>query len=247
MATTTNYGWTTPDDTALVKDGASAIRTLGSSVDTSVKALNPGTTAGDIDYYTAATTKARIGIGSTGQVLTVNSGIPSWQTPSSGSLTLLSTTSLSGATTTISSISQSYSNLYVLIYGATNATSDNSYLIAPNGSSSITSFAGVEGTTTGGATAQGVAAGYLYLNRLNSAQRTNANNAWALTIYDYASTTRYKPITYSGQYRSTSGGTSDVGLVYGGNIVTNSAITSLVFSNSGGNLSTGTVLIYGVK
>lgn len=36
MATTTNYGWTTPDDTALVKDGASAIRTLGSSVDSTV-------------------------------------------------------------------------------------------------------------------------------------------------------------------------------------------------------------------
>ena len=36
MATTTNYGWTTPDDTALVKDGASAIRTLGSSIDTSL-------------------------------------------------------------------------------------------------------------------------------------------------------------------------------------------------------------------
>jgi hypothetical protein len=36
MATTTNYGWTTPDDTALVKDGALAIRTLGSAIDTSV-------------------------------------------------------------------------------------------------------------------------------------------------------------------------------------------------------------------
>jgi hypothetical protein len=36
MATTTNYSWATPDDTALVKDGASAIRTLGSSIDTTV-------------------------------------------------------------------------------------------------------------------------------------------------------------------------------------------------------------------
>jgi hypothetical protein len=36
MATTTNYGWTTPDDTSLVKDGASAIRTLGSSIDSSL-------------------------------------------------------------------------------------------------------------------------------------------------------------------------------------------------------------------
>jgi hypothetical protein len=36
MATTTNYGWTTPDNTGLVKDGASNIRTLGSSVDTTL-------------------------------------------------------------------------------------------------------------------------------------------------------------------------------------------------------------------
>lgn len=42
MATTTNFGWTTPDNTAYVKDGASAIRTLGSSVDTTVNAFNRG-------------------------------------------------------------------------------------------------------------------------------------------------------------------------------------------------------------
>jgi len=36
MATTTNYSWTTPDNTGYVKDGASAIRTLGSAVDTTL-------------------------------------------------------------------------------------------------------------------------------------------------------------------------------------------------------------------
>ena len=36
MPTTTNYGWTTPADTDLVKDGASAIRSLGSAIDTSL-------------------------------------------------------------------------------------------------------------------------------------------------------------------------------------------------------------------
>jgi hypothetical protein len=81
MATTTNYGWTTPDDTALVKDGAAAIRTLGSSVDTTTKALNPSTTLGDIEYRSStANTNTRLGIGSTGQVLTVAGGVPSWAT-----------------------------------------------------------------------------------------------------------------------------------------------------------------------
>jgi hypothetical protein len=79
MATTTNYGWTTPDDTDLVKDGAAAIRTLGTSVDTTTKALNPSTTLGDIEYRSStANTNTRLAIGTSGQVLTVAGGVPSW-------------------------------------------------------------------------------------------------------------------------------------------------------------------------
>lgn len=44
MATTTNFGWETPDDTDLVKDGAAAMRTLGSAIDTSMMDLKGGTT-----------------------------------------------------------------------------------------------------------------------------------------------------------------------------------------------------------
>lgn len=44
MATTTNFGWTTPDNTGYVKDGALAIRTLGNSIDTSLVDLKGGTT-----------------------------------------------------------------------------------------------------------------------------------------------------------------------------------------------------------
>ena len=43
MPTTTNFGWTTPADTDLVKDGAAAIRTLGNGVDTSFLDLKGGT------------------------------------------------------------------------------------------------------------------------------------------------------------------------------------------------------------
>lgn len=46
MASTTNYSWNTPDDTALVKDGASAIRTLGSSVDSTLFTALGGTYPG---------------------------------------------------------------------------------------------------------------------------------------------------------------------------------------------------------
>lgn len=79
MATTTNYSWTTPDDTALVKDGAAAIRSLGTSIDTTTKALNPSTTLGDIEYRSStANTNTRLGIGTTGQILTVSGGVPAW-------------------------------------------------------------------------------------------------------------------------------------------------------------------------
>jgi len=44
MATTTNFGWETPDDTDLVKDGAAAIRTALGGVDTSFVDLKGGTT-----------------------------------------------------------------------------------------------------------------------------------------------------------------------------------------------------------
>jgi hypothetical protein len=85
MATTTNYSWSTPDDTALVKDGAAAIRSLGTSIDTTTKALNPSTTLGDIEYRSSsANTNTRLGIGTTGQVLTVTGGVPAWSSPAGG-------------------------------------------------------------------------------------------------------------------------------------------------------------------
>ena len=103
MATTTNYSWSTPDDTALVKDGASAIRTLGSSVDTTVKNLNPETTLGDLAYRSStANVKTRLALGTAGQVLKVNSGAtaPEWGTAIAGQLTETVFTS-SNATYTI--------------------------------------------------------------------------------------------------------------------------------------------------
>jgi hypothetical protein len=66
MATTTNFGWETPDDTDLVKDGAAAMRTLGNSIDTSFVDLKGGTTGQilskasntDLDYTWVTTDDA---------------------------------------------------------------------------------------------------------------------------------------------------------------------------------------------
>jgi hypothetical protein len=130
MATTTNYGWTTPDDTALVKDGAAAIRTLGSSVDTTTKALNPSTTLGDIEYRSStANTNTRLGIGTTGQVLTVSGGVPAWGSSpaSTSSIAQIATGSLSGTSVTISGLS-SYDKLFLRITQGSTSGNGNQLL-----------------------------------------------------------------------------------------------------------------------
>jgi hypothetical protein len=101
MANTTNYNWETPDDTDLVKDGAAAIRTLGSSIDTTTKALNPETTLGDIAYRSAtANTNTRLPIGTNGQILSVVAGVPSWVANDVGDITAVSAgTGISGGGT----------------------------------------------------------------------------------------------------------------------------------------------------
>jgi hypothetical protein len=253
MATTTNYGWTTPDDTALVKDGAAAIRTLGSSIDTTLKtqidAQIPDsllTTKGDIIAATGASTPARLGVGANDTVLVADSTAATgmkWALPSSGGMTLLSTTALSGALVNITGISQAYNSLHILIYGMTNATADGYGLFLPNNNSSISTFASLNATNTNSGTLSFVP---IYdPNTGTNILRTNANNAFTFTIDNYASTTNYKPFQISGSYVQT-GGTNRPLAAFGA-INTNSAITSFSLQNSGGSFSTGTCLIYGVK
>ena len=113
MATTTNYSWTTPDDTDLVKDGAAAIRTLGSSIDTTVfnnagAAVAKSTidAKGDLLVGTADDTVGRLAVGTDGYTLVADSveatGLK-WAAPSSG------TPAFVGCVATRTSSSQSIS------------------------------------------------------------------------------------------------------------------------------------------
>jgi hypothetical protein len=76
------------------------------------------TTTGDIYYASAANTPARLGIGSTGNVLTVASGIPSWAAPASGmTLVQRSTfTNVAGTGTTFDGVfTSTYKSYQVMI------------------------------------------------------------------------------------------------------------------------------------
>ena len=243
MATTTNYGWTTPDDTSLVKDGASAIRTLGTSADTTVKSLNPGTTAGDLDYYTAATTKARIGIGTNGQVLTSNGSVPAWATSSAGGMTLISTTTLSGATVTLSSIPQTHKDLVVIITGFTANTANNSLRILPN---NVNNLAWQTGVRQNSGSAEQYSATVIYPHAFQNTLRTSSDNAMQVLIRNYSSTTGFKPYNTSHVIVGTD--SNYYAGVFGGAFMSATAISSLVIDYGGTNtFAGGTVLLYGVS
>ena len=243
MATTTNYGWTTPDNTALVKDGASAIRTLGSSVDTSLKSLSPGTTAGDVDYYTSATAKARLAIGSTGQVLTVAAGVPSWATATSGGMTLISTTTLTGASITLSSIPQTYKNLYVVIRNWKNATDGEAFLFRFNADATANRHVAIAAVGTTSTTF-----GDTSIPMSANTDNTVAQGMVVLQFPDYTNTTTWKNADVF-SYSNDATTTTTVRYSWTKGLYNQTtAITSLQFlPTSGGNLTSGTALLYGVS
>jgi hypothetical protein len=82
------------------------------------------TTTGDIIYASGSATPARLGIGTASQVLSVSGGVPAWTTPSSGAMTLISSTTLGTAAQefTISSIPGTYKHLLLRAYRMKSST-----------------------------------------------------------------------------------------------------------------------------
>lgn len=115
MATTTNYSWTTPDDTDLVKDGAAAIRTLGTAIDSTVF-TNAGNAIaktivdakGDLIVATGADTVSRLAVGTNDYLLTADSSTATglkWAAAPSGGKVLQVVQATYSTSTTIASTS----------------------------------------------------------------------------------------------------------------------------------------------
>jgi hypothetical protein len=245
MATTTNYGWTTPDDTSLVKDGAAAIRTLGSSVDTTTKALNPSTTLGDVEYRSAtANTNTRLGIGTTGQVLTVAGGVPSWATPSSGSFTSIASGSLSTGTLSLTSISGSYKDLKLVIRAAQCSSAANWTLKVNNDATAqYDRMALSQNLNTFASNASGNATSW----QLNFATiKASRSTTMIIDLPDYANTTATKVFQSTSAYEDATSGEDTTVFAVGHNIIT-SAINRLDLTLSTGTFSAGTYILYGVN
>jgi len=247
MATTTNYSWTTPDDTALVKDGAAAIRSLGTAIDTTTKNLNPETTLGDLAYRSStANVKTRLGLGTAGQVLQVNSGAtaPEWATLSTSSITTISTTSLSNRQTDLTSIPQTYTDLILVIAGASWPTFSTSIDIRPNGSTTLSHSVKIlnnNGTVSTSADSNTVINAPANVTNMAA---SNANNIQYYIFKNYASTTMYKPFEGYGYFETS----NSASFLLAGGFKSTSAISSItLYLGQNVTYSAGSAILYGVK
>jgi hypothetical protein len=112
---------------------------------------NPMTTTGDMVYSSSGSTPARLGIGTTGQVLSVAGGIPSWATPASGALAFVNATTFTSVTSVslpTSTFGTTYQNYRVMIL-FTNASANAAITVRKRSSGTDSTGATY---TTGGAT-----------------------------------------------------------------------------------------------
>jgi hypothetical protein len=157
-------------------------------------------------------------------------------------MTLLSTTTLSGSSTTISSIDQGYNNLFIQITGVTTASA-GLFRYKINNVTGVTDFVLLDASVAASAATYSYLNTDPYLGWGNSPSTTSTNNSFVLQIYDYANSGKYKIYAANYGYEYSSG--YEFGL-HTGIYKENTAVSSINFFN-GSTLNSGTVKIYGVK
>jgi hypothetical protein len=228
--------------TGISGGGTSGAVTITNSMATEI------TAKADLIVGTGSAAFDNLPVGANGTVLTADSTVSptglKWATPAGGGgMTLLSTTTLSG-TTDITSIDQTYTNLFIEISGVTNATGGTYFRCQFNATAGNHSFTATERKTTT------VGWGYddsdIYLSDIYYAKYNDTNNAWNMVINNYANTSHYKTFDYVGGYLN-NGDDLKVTLNGAGIWRNNSAISSIRFAGVAYALNGGTVKIYGVK
>ena len=251
MATTTNYSWSTPDDTALVKDGAAAIRSLGTAIDSTVF-TNAGNAIaksivdakGDLIAATAADTVARLAVGANDTVLTADSSTATglkWAAAApSGGMTLISTTSLSGASTTLSSIPSTYKNLQLVVRNFLPSQDGYSFAVRMNGDSASNRHRTVYTVDSGNQTFAATSWAS------STTDNVTSNCLYILDVYDYTNTTTWKiGRTFFAYNNETT--PANVGLYQTLNAYNQTSAISSIQIFTDATSFTGTALLYGVS
>jgi hypothetical protein len=251
---TSNYNFQMPTNTDLVTDLPADFEVFGQAVDTQMKTNADAatqkatlTTKGDIYAATGGSTPARLAVGANDTVLTADStaatGLKWAVLPGGGGMTLLSTTTLTGANNfTISSIPSTYTDLHIRILGAITGTETNKTSIRLTSSdgdnSSITRYNAGAGSFNPGE-AICLDSDVLYT------QNTGFSHSYAIGVFNYASTAGNKVVEFTSLFNN--GGNFVIGM--GAAALTNTAaISSFNFRNwAGANYTGGTMLVYGVK
>jgi hypothetical protein len=229
--------------TGISGGGTSGTVTVTNSMATAIDAK------GDLVAGTAADTFSRLAVGADGTVLTADSAEATglkWATAASGGMTLLSTTSLTGSSTTVSSISGSYKNLQIVMRDF-KVASDFGFLIEFNSDATGSNyFQYVSRAAAPSTLAPYGDNGTAGMDMTGSAMVANQNDTFAvLNIYDYASAATYK----TAQSVAVSLNTSSAKAVCfnSTSYFSTTAISSLKFKTTVGTWTAGTILIYGVN
>jgi hypothetical protein len=208
---------------------------------------NPMTTTGDTIYSSSGSTPARLGIGSTGNVLTVAGGVPTWAAPAgggAGNIVEIATGSLSGASVSLTGLS-SYTDLYLMINAPTNATASGRMYFRIN-SNSGSNYVQTNNTipASGSYYNYGIyTSNEGWLAGTNSIERTDAQGAMYVSFHNCknAGFTNYDSHT---GYLTSPGGIFSAEIASGIYKVSES-VSSIQFYNAGGNFNGGTYALWG--
>ena len=205
---------------------------------------------GDLITATAADTPARIAVGANDTVLTADSTTATgvkWATPASGGgMTLISTTSLTGSTVSLTSISGSYIDL-VLVLTDMYCSSINDVVLAFNGDTTAANYNANFTRTYGGSTIQGAqdygVAAYVFAGVSGNVSTTNERHQSVHRFPRYTSTASKQIITNAvSQNGANKNQYNNAGVYFG-----SSAISQIDIKTTGGTFSAGTAYLYGVK
>ena len=162
-----------------------------------------------------------------------------WATPSSGGMTLLSTTTMSGSSTvSITGINQTYNTLYVVAFGIGSSAAFN-FTIEFN--STNPTQANQVRTNNSGTSSPTISS----FGNQNAVAASNTSNIWVLTAHNYASTTSIKNVQQN--YFAVTSGQGNESSMAAGTYNSTSAITSFRLVIGSGTFNAGTILTYGVK